>query len=55
MLSKASSSDYLPSMLYPETLLLDDEIFQSVKFMAEGMIADNHQPAIDEIMAVGPD
>ncbi len=23
--------------------------------MAEGMLADNHQPAIDEIMAVGPE
>ncbi len=43
------------TLLYPEKLLLDDEIFQSVKFMAEGMIADNHQPAIDEIMAVGTD
>ena len=43
------------TLLYPEKLLLDDEIYQSVKFMAEGMLAANHQPAIDEIMAVGPE
>jgi trimethylamine:corrinoid methyltransferase-like protein len=43
------------TLLCPEKLLRDDEIFQSVKFMAEGMIADNHQLAIDEIMAVGPE
>jgi len=42
------------TLLCPEKLLLDDEIYQSVKFMAEGMLVDNKQPAIDEIMAVGP-
>jgi len=42
------------TLLYPEKLLLDDEIYQSVKFMAEGMHVEKNAPAIDEIMEVGP-
>ena len=42
------------TLLYPEKLLLDDEIYRSVKFMAEGTLADGGAPATDEIMAVGP-
>ena len=42
------------TLLYPEKLLLDDEIYQSVKMMAEGMLVETNAPAIDEIMEVGP-
>ncbi len=42
------------TLLYPEKLLLDDEIFQSVKFMTEGMLVEKNALALDEIMAVGP-
>ncbi len=42
------------TLLYPEKLLLDDEIYQSVKFMAEGTLAAANAPAIDEIVEVGP-
>ena len=42
------------TLLYPEKLLLDDEIYQSVKFMAEGMPVETNTLAIDEIMGVGP-
>ena len=42
------------TLLNPEKLLLDDEIFQSVKFMAEGILEERDTLAIDEIMQVGP-
>ena len=42
------------TLLNPEKLLLDDEIFQSVKFMAEGILEERDALAIDEIMQVGP-
>ena len=42
------------TLLYPEKLLLDDEIYQSVKFMAEGTLEAPDALALDEIMEVGP-
>jgi trimethylamine--corrinoid protein Co-methyltransferase len=42
------------TLLYPEKLLLDDEIYQSVKIMAEGMLVETSTLALDEIMQVGP-
>ncbi len=42
------------TLLYPEKLLLDDEIYQSVKLMAEGMPVETDSLALDEIMDVGP-
>jgi trimethylamine--corrinoid protein Co-methyltransferase len=42
------------TLLYPEKLLLDDEIYQSVKLMAEGMLVETDSLALDEIMEVGP-
>ncbi len=42
------------TLLYPEKLLLDDEIYQSIKFMTEGMHVGAETLAVDEIMAVGP-
>lgn len=58
----ATGGDMLPGMgllegytlLYPEKLLLDDEIYQSVKLMTEGMHARVETLAINEIMEVGP-
>ncbi len=58
----ATGGDMLPGMgllegytlLYPEKLLLDDEIYQSVKLMAEGMHAHVETQDINEIMEVGP-
>ena len=42
------------TLLYPEKLLLDDEIYQSVKIMAEGTLVETKPSAVEEIMAVGP-
>jgi len=42
------------TLLYPEKLLLDDEIYQSVKIMAEGILMEKYTLALDEIMEVGP-
>jgi len=42
------------TLLYPEKLLLDNEIYQSVKLMAEGMPVGKDSLALDEIMQVGP-
>lgn len=42
------------TLLYPEKLLLDDEIYQAVKLMTEGMDAGAETQAITEIMEVGP-
>jgi trimethylamine--corrinoid protein Co-methyltransferase len=58
----ATGPDLLPclglldayTLLVPEKLLFDDEIYQSVKSMAEGMQVDTEALAVDEIMAVGP-
>jgi trimethylamine--corrinoid protein Co-methyltransferase len=42
------------TLLYPEKLLLDDEIYQSLKLMTEGFHLSDEALAIDEIMQVGP-
>lgn len=42
------------TLLYPEKLLLDDEIYQSIKYMAGEMHVESKMPALDEIMTVGP-
>ncbi|MBW2056172.1 MAG: trimethylamine methyltransferase family protein [Deltaproteobacteria bacterium] len=42
------------TLLYPEKILLDTEIFNSVKTMTEGVRIDEGALALDEIMAVGP-
>jgi trimethylamine--corrinoid protein Co-methyltransferase len=42
------------TLLYPEKLLFDDEIFQAVKTMSEGLGINSDTLAMDEIMAVGP-
>jgi trimethylamine--corrinoid protein Co-methyltransferase len=42
------------TLLYPEKLLLDDEIYQSVKIMAEGTLVETNPSAVEEILAVGP-
>ena len=58
----ATGPDMLPSfglleaytLLYPEKLLFDNEIFQAVKTMAAGLSIDSDTLAVNEIMAVGP-
>ncbi len=58
----AAGPDLLPglglleayTLLYPEKLLLDDEIYQSIKLMTEGMQVSAETLAVDEIMEVGP-
>jgi trimethylamine--corrinoid protein Co-methyltransferase len=42
------------TLLYPEKILFDDETFNSVKAMTEGLRVDSKTLAIEEIMAVGP-
>jgi trimethylamine--corrinoid protein Co-methyltransferase len=42
------------TLLYPEKLLLDDEIYQSLKFMTGGFHMSDETLALDEIMQVGP-
>ena len=42
------------TLLYPEKILFDDEIYHSIKYMTEGMRVDSETLAVDEIMAVGP-
>ena len=42
------------TLLYPEKLLLDDEIYQSVKFMTGEFHTGDESLALDEIMQVGP-
>jgi trimethylamine--corrinoid protein Co-methyltransferase len=42
------------TLLYPEKLLLDDEIYQSVKFMTAEFHTGDETLALDEIMQVGP-
>lgn len=58
----ATGPDMLPSfglleaytLLHPEKLLFDNEIFQAVKTMAAGLCINPDTLAVDEIMAVGP-
>jgi len=42
------------TLLYPEKLLLDDEIYQSLKFMTGELHTGDETLALDEIMQVGP-
>jgi len=42
------------TLLYPEKILFDNEIFNSVKAISEGVRVDSETLAIDEIIAVGP-
>ncbi len=42
------------TLLYPEKLLLDDEIYQSLKFMTGGFHISDETLALNEIMQVGP-
>ncbi len=42
------------TLLYPEKILFDNEIFNSVKAITEGVRVDSETLAIDEIIAVGP-
>jgi trimethylamine--corrinoid protein Co-methyltransferase len=42
------------TLLYPEKLLLDDEIYRSVKYMTDGLNVGHETLALDEIMKVGP-
>jgi trimethylamine--corrinoid protein Co-methyltransferase len=58
----ATGPDMLPclglleayTLLYPEKILFDNEIYQVVQFMTEGIRVDSETLVIDEIMAVGP-
>ena len=58
----ATGADMLPcfglleayTLLHPEKLLFDDEIFQAVEHMATGLSINADSLALDEIMAVGP-
>ena len=42
------------TLLYPEKLLLDDEIYQALKCMTAGLQVGDEALALDEIMQVGP-
>ncbi len=42
------------TLLYPEKLLLDHEIYQSIKYMTGELQMDDETLALDEIMTVGP-
>ena len=42
------------TLLYPEKLIFDDEIYRSIKYMAGGLHVDDVALALDEIMQVGP-
>jgi trimethylamine--corrinoid protein Co-methyltransferase len=42
------------TLLYPEKLLLDHEIYQALKFMTADLRVDDDALALDEIMTVGP-
>ena len=42
------------TLLYPEKLLLDHEIYQALKFMTSDLKVDEESLALDEIMMVGP-
>ena len=58
----AAGPELLPSMglleaytlCYPEKILLDDDIFQSVKMMTDGIRIDSESLCVDEILSVGP-
>lgn len=57
----AAGADMLPSfglleaytLLHPDKLLFDDDIFQAVKTMSEGLCINSDTLAVEEIMAVG--
>ncbi len=42
------------TLLYPEKLLMDHEIYQAVRFMTADLTVDDESLALDEIMMVGP-
>jgi len=42
------------TLFYPEKILLDDEIFQTVKRMTQGIKIDYESLCTDEILSVGP-
>jgi trimethylamine--corrinoid protein Co-methyltransferase len=42
------------TLLYPEKLLLDHEIYQALRFMTADLQVDEDSMALDEIMMVGP-
>lgn len=42
------------TLLYPEKILFDDEILETVKVFAEGIEVNSETLAVDEIMDVGP-
>jgi trimethylamine--corrinoid protein Co-methyltransferase len=41
------------TLLYPEQMMIDDHIYQSIKAMANGISISTESLALDEIMAVG--
>ncbi len=41
------------TLLYPEQMMIDDHIYQSIKAMANGIPIDSESLAVDEILAVG--
>ena len=42
------------TLLYPEKLLLDHEIYEAIRFMSSDLPVDDDSLALDEIMTVGP-
>jgi trimethylamine--corrinoid protein Co-methyltransferase len=42
------------TLLYPEKILFDNEIFESLKIMTEGITVDEMALAVAEIMSIGP-
>jgi trimethylamine--corrinoid protein Co-methyltransferase len=42
------------TLLYPEKLLLDHEIYQALEYMTADLQVDDYSLALDEIMIVGP-
>ncbi len=42
------------TLLYPEKILFDNEIFESLRVMTEGINVDDEAMGMDEIKAVGP-
>ncbi|MCF8068147.1 MAG: trimethylamine methyltransferase family protein [Desulfobacterales bacterium] len=44
----------LYTLLYHESIILENEVINSVKAMAEGVIVDDYSLAVDEINSVGP-
>lgn len=42
------------TLLYPEKILFDNEIFESLRVITEGISVDEEAIGLDEIKAVGP-